>query len=60
MMKRFCTTFFILAVLLATSSLAYGDQGLRFEATLSGAQEVPTVTTDTTGQIQVKFDSEVR
>jgi CHRD domain len=56
MMTRLCTTFFILAALLATSSLAYGDQGLRFEATLSGAQEVPPVTTDATGQIRVTFD----
>ena len=55
-MKRLCATFLILAALLAVSSLAYGDQGLRFGATLSGAQEVPTVTTDTTGQIQVEFD----
>jgi CHRD domain len=56
-MKRLCTTFSILAALLAVSSSAYGDGGLRFEATLSGAQEVPTVTTDTTGQIQVEFDA---
>jgi hypothetical protein len=39
-MNRFRATFFILAALLAVSSLAYGDKGLRFEATLSGAQEV--------------------
>jgi hypothetical protein len=39
-MKRFCATFFMLAALLAVSSSAYSDQRLRFEATLSGAQEV--------------------
>lgn len=55
-MKRFGATFFMLAALLAVSSLAYGDKGLRFEATLSGAQEVPTVTTETTGEIKVDFD----
>jgi hypothetical protein len=41
-MKRFCATFLMLAALLAVSSLAYGDKGLRLEATLSGAQEVTT------------------
>jgi hypothetical protein len=55
-MNRFCATFFMLAALLAVSSLAYGDKGLRFEATLSGAQEVPTVATETTGEIKVNFD----
>jgi hypothetical protein len=55
-MNRFCATFFMLAALLAVSSLSYGDQGLRFAATLSGAQEVPTVTTETTGEIKVDFD----
>ena len=60
-MKRFCATFLMLAALLAVSSLAYGDKGLRFEATLSGAQEVTTdppggVDTDTTGKIKVNFD----
>jgi hypothetical protein len=56
-MNRFCATFFMLAALLAVSSLAYADKGLRFEATLSGAQEVPTVTTETTGEIKVDFDA---
>jgi CHRD domain len=62
-MNRFCATFFILAALLAVSSLAYGDKGLRFEATLSGAQEVTTppdppggVDTEMTGNIKVDFD----
>jgi Amidohydrolase len=39
-MKGFCAIFFILAALHAVSSLAYGDKGLRFEATLSGAQDL--------------------
>lgn len=60
-MKRLGATFFMLAALLAVSSLAYGDKGLRFEATLSGAQEVTTppggVDTDTTGEIKVNFDA---
>jgi CHRD domain len=64
-MKRFCATFLMLAALLAVSSSAYSDERsdrrLRFEATLSGAQEVTTppggVDTDTTGEIQVRFDA---
>jgi hypothetical protein len=60
-MKRLCATFFMLAALLAVSSLAYGDKGLRFEAALSGAQEVTPpaggVDTETTGKIKVDFDT---
>jgi CHRD domain len=56
-MKRFCAMFFMLTALLAVSSSAYGAQGLRFEATLSGAQEVPPVETNTTGEIKVDFDA---
>jgi hypothetical protein len=59
-MNRFCATFFMLAALLAVSSSAYSAQRLRFEATLSGAQEVTTppggVDTDMTGEIKVNFD----
>jgi hypothetical protein len=59
-MKRFCATFLMLAALLAVSCSAYSDHGLRFEATLSGAQEVTDppgeVDTETTGKIKVNFD----
>jgi hypothetical protein len=45
-MKGLWATFFMLAALLAISGSAYSDErsdrGLRFEATLSGAQEVTT------------------
>jgi hypothetical protein len=64
-MKGLWATFFMLAALLAISGSAYSDErsdrGLRFEATLSGAQEVTTppggVATDTTGEIKVNFDA---
>lgn len=56
------TTFLSLAALvafLAAPSIAYGG-GLKFEADLSGAQEVTDpaggVDTGTTGQIKVEFD----
>jgi CHRD domain-containing protein len=58
-MKRFRATFLMLAALLAVSSSAYSER-LRFEATLSGAQEVTDpaggVDTETTGKIRVDFD----
>jgi CHRD domain len=50
----------MLGALLAVSSSAYSDQRLRFEATLSGAQEVTDlpggVDTETTAKIKVNFD----
>ena len=60
-MKSFCATFLMVAAVLTVSSSAYSAQGLRFEATLSGAQEVTTppggVATNTTGEIKVNFDA---
>ena len=43
---------------LAVSSTAHGgeDQDLRFEARLNGGQEVPSVDTDTTGKVEVRFN----
>ena len=58
-MKQFSVTTIlapaVVVALLAAPSVAYGD-GLKFEAELSGAQEVPEVVTDTTGEINAKFD----
>ncbi len=40
---------------LSAPSIAFGD-GLQFRADLSGAQEVPEVLTDATGEISAEFD----
>ena len=47
-----------LAVMLAMSApaVAGNDDGLEFKADLVGAQEVPAVVTDTTGEIEVEFN----
>ena len=45
----------VLAALFIAPSVAYGD-GWEFEAELEGAQEVPFVATDTTGEIDVEFN----
>ena len=55
-MKSLYTTSLILVVFLAVSTTAYGDSGLEFEVDLDGAQEVPFVGTDTTGEIEVEFN----
>ncbi len=57
-MKKLGTTILILIAFLAASSTAQGDgdKKLKFRATLSGAQEVPEVVTETTGEIKVKFN----
>ncbi len=55
-MKKLCTTILMVAFL-AVSTTAYGnDEALEFEAKLSGAQEVPPVVTNTTGEIEVEFN----
>ena len=48
----------LLVLFLAVSSTAIGatDEDLRFEAKLNGAQQVPSVDTDTTGKVEVRFD----
>ncbi len=59
-MKQLNTTVLILAAFLTASSIAYGDGGLKFKATLTGAQEVTVplggVDTPATGDIKAKFD----
>ncbi len=59
-MRQLNTTVLILAAFLATSSIAYGGDGLKFKATLTGAQEVTDplggVDTPATGMVKAKFD----
>ncbi len=45
----------VLAALFTAPGVAYGH-GWEFEAELEGAQEVPAVITDTTGEIEVEFN----
>ena len=47
-----------LLALLVLSSTAYGEEARSFEADLTGAQEVPAVTTETEGEITVRFNHE--
>ena len=58
-MKQFrLTTLLAPAAVVAffvSSGVAYGD-GLQFEAELDGTQEMPSVVTDTTGEIEVEFN----
>lgn len=55
-MKKLGATILMLASLLALSSTAHADQSLRFKAAMSGAQEVPEVVTDSTGEVRIQFD----
>ncbi len=59
-MKNTMSTLIGLAAVLALSHVAYADDdggnSLRFRIGLSGAQEVPGVTTNTTGGLRLDFD----
>ncbi len=57
-MRETLLAVFTLFATAGFASVAYGDddgKALRFEANLSGAQEVPGVVTDTTGRFGVNF-----
>ncbi len=58
-MKQFRITTILapatVVAFLSAPSIAFGD-GLTFRADLSGAQEVPEVLTDATGEISAEFD----
>lgn len=55
-MKTFKGTVLMSILFLTLSGVAYAN-GLKFEATLTAAQEVnPTVVSPATGEIEVKFD----
>jgi len=62
-MKHVFATASVLVAVLVTPGIAAADDddrkdrgGLRFEATLDGAQETANVMTDTTGKITVEFN----
>ncbi len=46
----------VLFLAVSSTAIAGTDEDLRFEANLNGAQEVPSVDTDTTGKVEVRFD----
>jgi hypothetical protein len=52
---RFCAWVSVSAAVVLLGGLAWGS-GFEFEARLSGAQEVPAVTTVTTGSLDLEFD----
>ena len=57
-MKKYYLTVGILVAVLAVVGMANADdEGLKFRANLSGAQEVPEVVTETTGRIRVEFNN---
>jgi hypothetical protein len=66
-MRQTLLTVFTLIATAGLSSLAYGgndDDGhggsaLRFRSTLSGAQEVPGVASDTTGSFRINFNRDL-
>ena len=59
-MKNTLSALMSLVAMLALSHVAYGDDdggnSLRLQIGLSGAQEVPGVTTNTTGGLRLDFD----
>ena len=60
MKKIYINLFFVSILFLSSSTIIYASSELKFEAGLSGAQEVTDpaggVVTDTTGTIEVEFD----
>ncbi len=60
-MKKISTKLLLLATFLFGASIGYANNELKFEAALTGAQEVTTpaggVPTDTSAAIEVEFDS---
>ena len=54
-MKHLYTTILILVAFFAVSGIAYGDEGLKFEADLDGG----LVVTNTTGEIEVEFNDDL-
>jgi hypothetical protein len=57
-MKKILMTLLLLSVVLTLVGLASGDE-LKFQARLSGDNEVPPVDTDTTGKAKVEFNKDL-
>jgi hypothetical protein len=55
-MRKLAIATVSLLALLVLSSTAYGEEARHFQADLTGAQEVPPVTTRTEGEITVNFN----
>jgi hypothetical protein len=59
-MNKLTTKLFLLIVLLVGINMAYAAHEMKFEANLSGAQEITTpaggVLSDTTGTLEIEFD----
>ena len=58
-MKRFYLILLALAMLIAIPAVALANGGTEAEADLDGSQEVPAVTTDMTGEVEVEIDDGV-
>ena len=57
-MKKILMTLLLLSVVFTLVGLASGDE-LKFQARLSGDNEVPPVDTDTTGKAKVEFNKDL-
>jgi hypothetical protein len=58
-MRKLAVITVSLLALLVLSSTAYGQENRHFQADLTGGQEVPPVTTETEGEITVRFNQEL-
>jgi hypothetical protein len=58
-MRKLAIVTMSLLTLLVLSGTAYSEETRHFQADLTGDQEVPPVTTETTGEITVRFDREL-
>jgi CHRD domain len=48
----------VVALLLAAAGIVAHNDGPRFEARLTGAEEVPPVTTETVGMVEIRFNED--
>jgi len=58
-MRKVAIVTVSLLALLVLSSTAYGEDNRHFQADLIGAQEVPPVTTKTTGEVTIQFNRDM-
>jgi CHRD domain len=57
-MRKLAVATVALLALLVLSSVAYGEDTRHFQADLTGAQEVPPVTTEMQGELTLRFNEE--